>query len=322
MRILSVYGLKTADYGYLSRFYPTQRLTEECKNRSIPLRFLFPRDVSAFLDKRTGGENGDAGDLPPKNERIPSITDFPPDNTLCLIRGHVDSATVRELEEAGYRCVNPSPSITLANDKVETARFLSRLGIPTPRTARAEERERMFSESDYPLVAKPRYGSRGKGVMLVENPKAAIALSGETERNRLPGPGNGEYIFQEFIAASRGRDLRVFFAGEKIIAIVERRSGDGSLVSNACAGGTMSEPEFGATLPEPWNAMVRRIARESGLWYGTVDFLYATDSGGTQSDLDLTVCELNAAPGFEALERYTKKNIARLLVDALIRDFA
>ena len=168
MRILSVYGLKTADYGYLSRFYPTQRLTEECKNRSIPLRFLFPQDVSAFLGKRTGFESGNAGALPLKNENIPSITDFPPDNTLCLIRGRVDPATVRDLEAAGYRCVNPSRAIALANDKVETARFLSRLGIPTPRTARAEERERLFTESDYPLVAKPRYGSRGEGVMLVD----------------------------------------------------------------------------------------------------------------------------------------------------------
>ena len=320
MRLLSVYGLKTGDYGYLSRFYPAQRLIEECENRSMPLRFLFPRDVSAFLGKRTGIEGGSA-DLPLKDENIPSITDFPPDETICLIRGRVDPATIRELEEAGYRCVNPSAAIALANDKVETARFLSSLGIPTPRTARVEERECAFKESDYPLVAKPRYGSRGEGVMLVENPEAAIALSGEAERNRLPGSGDCKYIFQEFIAASRGRDLRAFFTGSDIIAIVERRSSDGSLVSNACSGGTMIEPESGATLSEPWDAMVRRIARESGLWYGTVDFLYATDSGGTLSELDLTVCELNAAPGFEALERYTKKNIARVLVDALIRDF-
>jgi len=287
MRLLAVYGLKTADYGFLERFYPTRRLTEECDNRGLTLRFLFPPDVPSFLAEES----------------------VPPGETLCLIRGRVDIDTVRMLERRGYFCVNSSSSIALANDKLETARFLRSLGYPTPVTALAPDREAVFAEADYPLVAKPRRGSRGEGILLVRTPLEASSLGEEWIRD------GKEYLFQEFITSSAGKDLRVFFAADSILAVAERQSRGDSFISNACTGGTMTVPDYGTDLAEPWRSMVRDIARKSGLRYGTVDFLYAL--GGES----LTVCELNAAPGFEALERDTGCNIAGALLDALITDF-
>ena len=63
---------------------------------------------------------------------------------------------------------------------------------------------------------------------------------------------------------------------------------------------------------EPWASMVHTIARETGLKYGTVDFLYLAGDAG------FTVCEINAAPGFEGLEGATGLDIAGILVDLLI----
>jgi len=310
-RLLAVYGLKTRDYGYLPNFYPTARLIEACENRSIPLRFLFPEDIREFLSRSATST---------ESARLPSSSDFPPEDTVCLVRGAVGPDSISLLESRGYRCVNPSGATGLANDKLETARFLERGGFPTPRTASLADLGSAFAQADYPLVAKPRHGSRGAGVCLVATEREARC------RARKILQGNDEWIFQEYVAASRGRDLRAFFASGEILACVERVAPDGDLVSNAAQGGAMREPSFGPTLGEPWNGMVRAIACRAGLWYGTVDFLYRDDAecqamSGKDRALDLTVCEINAAPGFEALEAATGIDIAGALIDRLIADF-
>lgn len=283
MRLVVVYGLKTLDYGYFDIFYPSRRLAEECANRSIPLRFLFPRDVPSFL-----AENVDAAD---KSE------------TVCMIRGTVEADTVRLVEKAGYPAVNSASSLALANDKLESARFLERHGWPTPDTRLTAAGMR------FPLVAKPRFGSRGVGVRLVESRSDFDGLEPDT-------------ILQEYIENSRGRDLRFFFAGGDILAVALRQAADGGFVSNANTGGTMRMAPHTAAELAPWCALTLDIAREAGLWYGSVDYLYRTESAGTggqaaSGGLDLTVCELNGSPGFEALETECEIDIAGQLIDRL-----
>jgi RimK family alpha-L-glutamate ligase len=280
MKLVVVYGLKTMDYRYLKEFYPARRLSDECKKRSIPLRFLFPPDVPAFLSEYASNAEKK--------------------NTICLIRGSVDPGTVSLLENRGFRTVNSSQSLALANDKLETARFLEKHRWPTPKTRIAEK-----TAAGYPLVAKPRYGSRGMGVQLVSNAENLMAIP-------------PEYIFQEYIAPSHGRDLRFFFAGKEVLAVALRYSRDGAFVSNSCVGGVMSVPGYSEEILRPWKAMTIDIARKAGLWYGTVDYLFLeTGQDGGDKPLSLTVCELNAAPGFEALEKDCGIDIAGALIERL-----
>lgn len=295
MHLVVIYGIKTTDYAYLDQFYPTRRLSEECANRSIPLRFLFVPDVDSFLaEKRTQKE-------------IQEI--------LCLIRGIVPIQTIASLEQAGLRTINSLSASIRANDKLVCAHFLEQNGWPTPRTESAQSMNVLTNT--FPLVAKPRYGSRGEGVHLVYNQEQIDALPKDT-------------LVQEYIETSFGRDLRFFFAGGTIIAIAERRSVNGSFISNTSGGGHMSIPSFGSALPEPWARMVLDIARIAGLWYGTVDFLYLEPEKGnprTQTEspdksFSLTICELNASPGFETLEKDCGYNIAGSVLDRMIAYFS
>jgi ribosomal protein S6--L-glutamate ligase len=298
----------TADYGWLSGFYPARRITEECEKRSIELRFLFPRDVPEFLSNH--GRN--------RPSRVQT-------DTVCLIRGQVGTDTVRLLETAGITCVNSSSARIAADDKLKTARFLESHGWPTPATRPVTDADiaRITAETPdafaeemlfpYPFVLKPRFGSRGNGVTLIERAKDLAAWKSRCE---------GDWIAQEFIATSRGRDLRAFFAGGDLLACVERHGAEGEFRSNASTGGIMTAPAFGAELSEPWNRMVLEIARESGLWYGTVDFLYRTEPPAETRIPDLTICEINSAPGFEALETHCGIDIAGPIVERLVRDFS
>ena len=245
--------------------------------------------------------------------RLPSRGDFPPGDTVCLVRGRVPPGTIRLLESAGFRCVNSAKATETANDKLETARLLDRLGLPTPKTAVIATLDDAFDPGEYPLIAKPRHGSRGDRVRLVGTRAEAHALSAASPL------ADDEWLFQEYVASSRGRDLRVFFADGRVVAVVERSAT--SLVSNASSGGEMRIARFGAGEIGPWIDKTRLIAREVGLWYGTVDFLYRSAPGTpgrpTEDPLDLTVCEVNAAPGFEALEAATGIDVAGTLVDGL-----
>jgi glutathione synthase/RimK-type ligase-like ATP-grasp enzyme len=140
-------------------------------------------------------------------------------------------------------------------------------------------------------------------------------------------------IAQEFIGSAPGRDVRFFFAdfeagpntagdgpgtaaGSSSVAagtgstpgwICVMRSSPGFL-SNAHAGGTMTR----FMPPVALQREAERIFSASGLVYGTVDFLFADGSG-----TEFVVCELNANPGFEELERATGVDAAAAIIKSV-----
>lgn len=280
--LVVVYGLKTHDYSWLSRFHPARRLDEEAQNRGISLRFLFPRDVSAFLA------------VPDEERRS--------DNTIFLCRGSVPLEVIEIIEQSGFLVINSSQAVRIADDKQETGQFLEEQGFHTPTLMDRNELD--MPDISWPVVAKPRFGSRGRGIHLIQR------------GDEIP---EGDYLFQEYIAASHGRDFRIFFAAGTVIAAVERRAtpdsnGNTPLVSNACTGGRVCPSPFTPAVPESVAAMTRAIAQKSGLWYGSIDFLYETPIPDPDR---LLICELNAAPGFTALETEGSFDIAGTLIEKI-----
>ncbi len=297
MRLVVVYGLKTRDYRWLEGFYPAKRLTEACENRGIELRFLFPKDIRAFIDNPEDAKRAE---------------------TVFLTRGDIPRKAVELLESTGLPCVNGSIGREIANDKLRTFRYLDENGWPTPKTVALNELRRdprrdspngmPFTTLGYPVVVKPRFGSQGRGVALCEN-EDDIARAIVTGKS---GSGeNDAWIAQEYVAYSRGRDLRMLFAGGKILAVAERRAMNGDFRSNAASGGGFGIVDGFDRFQE----MALTIAGSAGLWYGSIDWLYRAPG-------ELTVCEINASPGFEALERDCDLDIAGAIVDKLIEIFA
>ena len=326
MRVVLIYGLKTTDHQWAEAFYPVRRFIEECKNRSIPLRFLFADEVSVFLKENTDSQE--------KQE------------TVCLLRGKIAGETFETLEDAGFICINSPKAHKLVADKLKTARFLQAHGWPTPNTMPMDA---IGNDVSFPVVIKPRFGSRGKGVRLLESQAEFKTWIAKHRKEGKQASGNGctailgNWIFQEYIAGSHGRDLRVFFAGGHILAITERRTTTNSFISNIARGGHMylyfyvNGLDQQKKIPETFRHIIQNIVQKSGLWYGTVDFLYTYPggdwnqvcSGNTDYDTPdadilsgLTVCELNSSPGFEALETSCGINIAGCVIDQLLADFS
>jgi carbamoyl-phosphate synthase large subunit len=96
-----------------------------------------------------------------------------------------------EIEATGTRALVPTEdAAAIVSDKWLTYEFLTRLGLPTPRSWRAEEAA--TADLDYPVFIKPRFGSAGEGTFKVRTPRELEFFLDYVDRpivqEYLPGP--------------------------------------------------------------------------------------------------------------------------------------
>lgn len=144
-------------------------------------------------------------------------------------------------------------------------------------------------------MIKTLRGTRGGGVFLAQtkeqfNDVTALIASSNP---------NVHFLFQEYIARSHGRDLRVFVAGNKVLACMERKSEGGNFKSNISLGGR------GKNYPpdEEITTLSVNVAKVSGLEIAGIDLLF--------NEGNYEVCEANSALGFVAMT--DSKPSARLM---------
>ncbi|MDR2897928.1 MAG: ATP-grasp domain-containing protein [Spirochaetaceae bacterium] len=294
--VLLIYGLATTDYQWIRSFYPVKRFLEAGAALRIPVEVLLPMD---FLRLYKSGSY--------RNHRI-------------LVRGSVPDEVFTALETAGIPHTNTRFCRKICDDKTVTARFLAENNYPAPQTLGILSNSLPTVEADfpYPIIAKPVFGSRGRGVTLLRSSEEL-----HTFTEKLHREGTEDYLLQEYLSYAPGKDLRVFICGGEILAAVERQGQSGSeksgavqcILSNSSSGGTVrpvqfsSETDFpqGTCFPQKYRDMALDIAAKAQLPYGTVDFIW-------KSQTELAVCELNASPGFEELEKQTGIAIAEPLL--------
>jgi glutathione synthase/RimK-type ligase-like ATP-grasp enzyme len=132
----------------------------------------------------------------------------------------------------------------------------------------------------YPIVVKGYPSGRGADVHLCRSfEEASAAFSGCKDK------GLG-VIAQEYIAESRGKDLRVLVVDGEIAFVGGRQGPEGAFLSNISRGG--SYVEYSLSLDE--RAVVEAAIKAFPLDIGGFDFLF--------SDSGLLFCEINLAPGW------------------------
>lgn len=93
-------------------------------------------------------------------------------------------------EAAGVRVAVSTPDVVeIGGDKLRTHEWLVEHGFQTVRQWALEDRQGL-ADANFPLVAKPRFGSGGIGVRLLEGPKDLEALAGTPNylvQERAPG---------------------------------------------------------------------------------------------------------------------------------------
>lgn len=211
------------------------------------------------------------------------------------------TAVVRQFEMMKVYSLNESVAITRSRDKLRALQILSRSGIGLPVTGFAhstkmtEDLIKMVGGT--PIVIKLLEGTQGKGVVLAETHKAAESVI-EAFREM-----DAFFLVQEFIKEAAGSDIRCFVIGDRVVAAMMRHSKPGEFRSNLHRGGTATMVKI---TPEERTTAVR-AARAVGLNVAGVDIL--------RSNHGPLVMEVNSSPGLEGIEKTTKKDIARLIIE-------
>lgn len=209
-------------------------------------------------------------------------------------------AVVNHLDTMGVPVANSARAISRSRDKLRCLQLLAQGGLAVPRTVMAAPGAQVprlvEAVGGLPCIIKLLRGTQGVGVMI-----ANTAAEAETIMQTFWGLGQ-DVCLQEFIAESRGRDVRALVVGDEVVGAMRRKARRGEFRSNLHRGG-----EGTAVRLDPrYAAAAVQAAKLIGLAVCGVDMLEGKDGP--------RVMELNSSPGFEGLERATKKDIAGAIV--------
>jgi ribosomal protein S6--L-glutamate ligase len=209
-------------------------------------------------------------------------------------------AVVAQFEAMGVPAANGSEAILRARDKLRALQYLAGARIPIPRTAVVREVEDVDEAVDavggLPCVLKLLRGTQGIGVMLAESREAL-----ESVLQAFWSLGH-TILLQQFIRESKGKDVRAFVVGDRVVGAMRRKAPVGEFRSNIHRGGEGQALELSA---EEETRMVQ-AARVLGLEVAGVDYLESNDGP--------KIIEVNASPGFQGLEAATGKDVATEVV--------
>jgi ribosomal protein S6--L-glutamate ligase len=210
------------------------------------------------------------------------------------------TAVVRQFEQMGVFTLNGSHAITVARDKLRALQVLSRHSVGFPATTFVKHRDDILPAIDRlggaPVIIKLLEGTQGVGVILAEDRRIAQAIV-ETLQS-----AQQNVLIQKFVAESRGRDVRAFVVGGRVVAAMRRIAEDGEYRSNVHRGGRTESLALG---PEA-ERVALRAAQIMGLRVAGVDMLEAREGP--------LVMEVNSSPGLEGIEGTTKVDVAGAIV--------
>ena len=210
-------------------------------------------------------------------------------------------AVVNQFDMMGVPVLAAAVPIARSRDKLRALQLLSRFGLEIPRTAMCRYRDEVAQVVEHvgglPCIIKLLQGTQGVGVMIAST---MDEVQGMLDTFWDLGQ---EILLQEFVAESKGRDLRALVIGDRVVAAMRRQARTGEFRSNIHRGGKARS----VVLPREYAEAAVKATRVIGLEVAGVDMLESRNGP--------KIMEVNSSPGFEGLERATRKDIARLYVE-------
>jgi ribosomal protein S6--L-glutamate ligase len=207
---------------------------------------------------------------------------------------------VNHLDMMGVPVVNSAAGIARSRDKLRGLQALAQSGLDVPRTVMAHDRSNVRALLEevggLPAIIKLIRGTQGVGVMI-----ASTLAEVQSMLDTFADLGQ-EIILQEFVAESKGRDVRALVVGNRVVGAMRREARRGEFRSNIHRGGTGRPVE----LPPEYAEIAVKAARVVGLEVAGVDMLESKDGP--------KIMEINSSPGFEGLEKATGIDVAGAIV--------
>ena len=284
------------------RLYSCQRIKTACEQRGISLDIL---DPNRMLLKLANVEGKSAARLfYQTSEQELQLDEY----HAVLPRFGATSTemgcyVLQHFEIKKTKVLNSAQAFRLARDKWQSLQLLVAYGLPIPSTSYIGELVKSSSQLalHFPaIVLKTLVGMQGTGVELYEEKSTAL-----NKLKMLKQVGE-KALVQDFIAETRGQDIRTFVIGDKVVASMQRTAGNGDFRANLHQGGKAESIE----LTEEEKQIAIQATKAIGLDVAGVD-LIRTKQGPM-------ILEVNASPGLEGIEKVSGKDIAGMMVDYLL----
>ena len=272
--------------------YSTKRLVEEAEERGHNVSIIDHTKCSVKLGKGRPQIIFDGENIIDKVDAI-----------IPRIGGSVSrhgAAIVKEFEMNGVFSTARSLGILRAQNKVRTLQIMNRKNIPIPQTVFSINPKNIDEQIELlggpPVIIKLQEGTQGLGVILAESKKSAKSIM-DTFYNM-----NASFLLQEFIEESNAQDIRAIVVGNKVVAAMKRIGQVDEFRSNIHRGGTGEIAE----LSKKEIKIAIQATRHLGLPVAGVDMIL--------SNRGPLLIEVNASPGLQGVEAYTKVNIAEHII--------
>lgn len=257
---------------------PADRMFDEAKKQGINSLLLY-LEYFSFINNKVLYKNEEI--------QLPKI---------IFYRGR-NEKFIEKFELLGVKVINSSYSTIVCKDKYKTHKLVESLGLQQPKTYLLENKSYSFYENLFlnsKFLLKNRYGSQGNDIYLINN---------VNEYNEIINKINiADYIIQEYIKSSYGKDVRAYVIGNKVIGAMERIN-DKSFKANIAQGGL----SYDFKLSKIDEEMTINIAKEIKGDIISVDYLFNDEN-------KLIFCEANTNAGFASFN-YLGYNVRKLMLE-------
>lgn len=221
-----------------------------------------------------------------------------------------DIYLARQIEGLGIKVFNSSKSIEICDNKALTYLALKNSKLPIPTTILAPKTFDAFGYNNLefyynakeilglPMVIKENYGSFGAQVYL--------ANCDEEAKEIISSIGAKEFLMQEFISCSRGKDVRVNVVGGKVVSAMERYN-ENDFRSNISNGGIMKK----TTLSKEFEEVAILSAKSVGADFCGVDIMFSKNNSPI-------VCEVNSNPHFKSSYECNGVDISQKILEYIV----
>lgn len=203
-----------------------------------------------------------------------------------------DIYLAQRLEYLGFRVFNSSKAIEICDNKALTILELNKNKIRIPKTIIAPKTfegvlynnfdflDKAEKELRYPMIIKEVYGSFGQQVYLAKSREEAVSI--------IKSLGYKDFIMQEFIETSYGRDIRINVVGGKVVSAMGRVNPN-DFRSNITNGGTITK----VSITDDQADLAIKASKAIGLDFAGIDVLYGVNN-------EPIICEVNSNPHFKS----------------------
>lgn len=221
-----------------------------------------------------------------------------------------DVKVAKLLEKEGFKVFNNPQAIEICDDKSLTFINLKNKNIKMPKTFLAPMTfEKKYGDYTfllqlekaigYPMIIKENKGSFGAQVYKAENYHEAV--------NIIDKIGHCDFILQEYIENSKGRDVRIQVVGDKVVTAM-KRTNENDFRANITNGGTMEK-----YLPtQKQSQMALEACRLLGLDFAGVDLLFGEND-------EPILCEVNSNAHFKNICDCTGVNVADEIISYILK---